>query len=128
MGCQVLSERIEAILLQEHPVEFGFDLRMGHSAAGDLLLYVGVAFAVQHEVADESVQVRPARGCILHIRDDVPGGSEELLSGTVVHPESDGVDAVLHKCVVIEQDIRPMQADVVDVQILDDVPADVAAC
>ena len=114
---QVLPHGVLAVLHQEHPVELALDLGVGDAALLDPLLDVGMAIAVEGEVAYEAVQVRLARRAVRHTGETFAGGSEELPPRPVVHGETYPADGVPVQGVVVEQDVRPVQADVVQLPV-----------
>ena len=117
MGDEALSHRVPAVLDKQHPVELALYLRVGDASVVDVVLDVGVAGAVQGEMADEAHQVGLGRVAVIGLRDDVAGGSEEVPRRESVHVEPDLAGRVPVEGVVVEQDVRAVEADVVQLPV-----------
>ena len=86
---------------------------MGHAAGTGELLHIGVAGAVQRKVTDEADgigQHRVAVACRLH---HTPGTVKEHPAGFVVHGIAQRTHGVGAGCMIIKQQVRPVQADIV---------------
>ena len=115
---QALAQGIQSVLQQQHPVKFHLDLGVAHPAGGNLLVNIAVAGAIQGEVAEESVQVgQMSRGIVQLgqlLRRRRKKGLPRQVMGAVAHP----VDGGGPERVVVEQQVRPVQADVVQIQVV----------
>ena len=114
---EALPDRVLAVLGQEHPVELPFDLGVGDALGLDHVLDVGMACAVQCEMADEPHQIRLAGLAVLRSGQGLAGGSEEIPCREPVHREPDLADGVPVQGVVVEQYVRPVEADVVELPV-----------
>ena len=79
-----MADRIDIILLHEQPVKLHLDLRVADPAVLDHFLHIRVALAVQREMADKPVNIRPRRRGIRRPGDHVRRMAEKSVRRPVM--------------------------------------------
>ena len=110
-------QRVFAIPAEEHVVKLRFNFAVAHAAVPDILLHAGVAGGVQRKMAEEAQRVGQRGVSIFRFVHHAPGPLEENRPRLLVH----GVAQRAHRgrfCrVVVEQQVRPVQADVIQLPV-----------
>ena len=112
--------RVLAVFPQEGVVKLRLDLAVAHAAFPDDLLHVGVAGGVQRKVADKAQRIGQ-RGVFAFRRPHhLPGPPKEHPPRLLVHGVAQSAHGVRLDRVVIKQQIRPMQAQIVKLPVRED--------
>ena len=116
-GCEKL-QRVVSVPAQQHVVKLGLDLAVGHTTFPGELLHIRVAGAVQRKVAHKAqcigqcgIQIRLA---VHHPARPVKKDPPRLL----VHGVAQCTHRVGLGSMVIKQQVRPVQADIVNLTVL----------
>ena len=116
-GCEKL-QRVQPVAAHEHVVKLGLDLAVGHAAFPGELLHIRVAGAVQRKVADKTqcIGQRSIPVCLAvhHPARPVKKDPPRLL----VHGVAQCTHRVGLGSMVIKQQVRPVQADIVKLTVL----------
>ena len=116
-GCEKL-QRVVSVPAQQHVVKLALDLAVGHAAFPGELLHIRVAGAVQRKVAHKAQRIcqRSIPVCLAvhHPARPVKKGPSRLL----VHGIAQCTHRVGLGSMVIKQQVRPVQADIIKLTVL----------
>ena len=107
------GQRVIAVPAQQHIVELSLDLAVGHTALSGELLHKGVAGAVQRKMAHKAQRVGQRSLAVGFLVHHPPCPVKERSARLVVHGVAQRGDRGGLFRMVIEQQIRPVQTDIV---------------
>ena len=105
---------------QQHVVKLGLDLAVRHPAFPDEPVHKGVAGAVQRKVAHKAQCVGKRRLPVRRLLHHLPCPVKELSAWLVVHGIAQGTYRVGLGGVVVEQQIRSVETDIVQRSVFAD--------
>ena len=111
-GCEKL-QRVVSVPAQQHVVKLGLDLAVGHAAFPGELLHIRVAGAVQRKMAHKAQRVGQRSLAVGFLVHHPPCPVKEHSARLVVHGVAQRGDRGGLFRMVIEQQIRPVQTDIV---------------
>ena len=111
------GQRVIAVPAQQHIVELGLDLAVGHTALPGKLFHKGVAGAVQRKMAHIAQRVGQRSLAVGFLVHHPPGTVKERSARLVVHSVAQRGDRGGLFRMVIEQQVRPVQADIVQLPV-----------
>ena len=107
------GQRVIAVPAQQHIVELSLDLAVGHTTLPGKLLHKGVAGAVQRKMAHKAQRVGQRSLAVGFLVHHPPGPVKERSARLVVHGVAQRGDRGGLFRMVIEQQVRPVQTDIV---------------
>ena len=104
--------RVMAVPAQQHVVELGLDFAVAHPALAGVGLHIGVTGAVQRKMTHEPQRIGQRGVPVLCLSHHAPGALKEHPARLLVHGVAQGTHGVGLGCMIVEQQIRPVQAHV----------------
>ena len=105
-------QRVVSVPAQQQIVELGLDLTMGHTALPRKAFHIGVTGAVQRKMTHEPQRIGQRGVPVLCLSHHAPGALKEHPARLLVHGVAQGAHGVGLGCMIVEQQIRPVQAHV----------------
>ena len=112
------GQRVIAVPAQQHIVELGLDLTVSHTALSGKLFHKGVAGAVQRKMAHKAQRVGQRSLAVGFLVHHPPCPVKEHSARLVVHGVAQRSDRGGLFRMVIEQQVRPVQADIIKLTVL----------
>ena len=112
VGGEIAADRVEAVFFEKDPIEFALDLFVGDLAAGGEVVDVAVAGAVKGKVTQEAAQVGVVCFAGAAGKECPAGLCEIVLCGQAVHASAFRVERVMGEGLVVEEQVRTVNADV----------------
>ena len=111
-------ERVQPVAAQQHVVKFRLDLAVGHAAFPGELLHIRMAGAVQRKVAHKAQRIGQRGGTVVLGLYHAAGTVKEHAARLFVHGIAQRTHRVGLGSMVIKQQVRPVQADIVKLTVL----------
>ena len=111
MGRQVAADGVDAVFLEQDPVELALYFFMRDVPAGGKVVDILVAGAVQGKVTEKTAQVAVIGFATVSGEECFAGLREKISAGQAVHASPFRVQRVVREGLVVEEKIGAMQAD-----------------
>lgn len=104
-----VEKRIVAIFFHQIPVKFNFHDKVVVAGFLSLLIYIGVAFTVQHEMADETKQIGILSAVFSFLLNNRTNMVKKISEGLPVLGVAQSVRFTVYERSVEEQKVRSLQ-------------------
>ena len=105
--------RVKPVLPHQLVVKLRLDLAVAHTAFPGVALHIGVAGTVQCKVADEPQRIGQRSILVVGRVHHAPGPGKEHPARLLVHGVAQPVHGVGLQCPVVEHQVRPVQAHII---------------